>query len=205
MQIGRRALIVGAGLASIAAVPPMAVVGQSAPAFDVFTFDWKKVHFKELQGRVVLLNFWASWCAPCRVELPEIDAYARRHAGAPLSIFAVRSDDEAPNSFFIDLAKRLAFPLVWHLDGNGYGAINGAVPTNYVIDRQGVVRYAKPGAFSVEGLEQVVTPLLTAAAGTVTTAADYQPGPAQRRRPSDDPGNVAVRNEDMNPQAASGS
>lgn len=180
MQIGRRALIVGAGLASIAAAPPQAVVGQPAPPFDVFTFEWKKIHFKELQGRVVLLNFWASWCAPCLRELPQIDAYARRHAGQPLSVFAVRSDDSADNQAFINLSKSLAFPLVWHLDGKGYGTINGAVPTNYVIDRQGVVRYAKPGAFSVEGLEQVVTPLLTEMPGAVTAANDYRPGPAVR-------------------------
>ena len=152
-----------------AKAPP--TVGQAAPPFDVFTFDWKKIHFGELRGQVVVLNFWASWCAPCRIELPTLDAYARRHGGAPLRIFAVRSDDNQPNQAFIDLSKRLAFPLVWHLDGGGYGPIQGKVPTNYVIDAGGVLRYAEPGAFTDGLLETVVTPLLKAAAAPSATSA----------------------------------
>jgi cytochrome c biogenesis protein CcmG, thiol:disulfide interchange protein DsbE len=159
-DIGRRALIVGAAIACVAGKAPIKV-GDPAPPFDAFTFDWKKVHFKDLKGQVVLLNFWASWCAPCRVELPTLDAYYRKHANDGLRIFAVRADDNAPNGSFNAMSKMLSFPLVWHLDaGAGYAPIGGELPSNYVIDAQGVIRYAQAGAFDEASLEQVVTPLL---------------------------------------------
>ena len=145
----------------MAGAPAAPAVGDASPPFDVFTFDWKKIHYTELRGQVVLLNFWASWCGPCLLELPRLDAYFRRHSGAPLRFFAVRSDDAKPNQAFLTLSKVLAFPLVWHLDGGrGYGPIGGAVPSNFVIDSEGVVRYAAAGAFTDEALEQVITPLL---------------------------------------------
>jgi peroxiredoxin len=171
MEVGRRALILGAASACMAAKAAPSV-GQAAPPFDVFTFDWKKIHFNELRGQVVLLNFWANWCAPCRIELPTLDAYFRRHTGAPFRVFPVLSDSSKPNQAFIQLSKLLAFPLVWHLDGGaGYGPIEGKVPTNYVIDADGVLRYAEAGAFTDESLEAVVTPLLKAATGPAAKSA----------------------------------
>ena len=174
MRIGRRALVVGAASACVAggktATPK---VGDPSPPFDVFTFEFKKIHFAELRGKVVLLNFWASWCGPCKLELPRLDAYYRRHAGAPFRIFAVRAEDAAPNPAFNQLSKVLSFPLVWKLDGGpGYAPIDGALPTNFVIDAAGVLRYAEKGAFTNEGLEQVITPLLNEAAapGAARTA-----------------------------------
>jgi cytochrome c biogenesis protein CcmG, thiol:disulfide interchange protein DsbE len=165
IEIGRRGLIAGvgaayAGAAFGAAKPAVVTVGQAAPPFDVFTFDFKKVHFAEMRGQVVMLNFWATWCAPCRQELPRLDAYYRRHAAEGLRVFAVKSDDAMPNEALTTLTKSLAVTLVWHLDTKSYGTIGGALPTNYVIDRTGVVRYAEAGAFETAGLEEVVTPLL---------------------------------------------
>jgi peroxiredoxin len=165
MQIDRRGLILAGGSACLAGSTPGPKIGQPSPPFDVFTFDWKKIHYQELGGQVVLLNFWASWCTPCLNELPRLDAYFRKHTGAPLRIFAVRSDDAKPNQAFIKLSKVLAFPLVWHLDGGaGFGPIGGAVPSNFVIDSAGILRYAAAGAFEEGSLEQVITPLLDAAA-----------------------------------------
>ena len=165
MNVDRRGLILAAGAACLAAKAAGPTIGEPSPPFDVFTFDWKKIHYEELRGQVVLLNFWASWCGPCLNELPRLDTYFRKHADAPLRIFAVRSDDAAPNQAFIKLSKVLAFPLVWHLNGaRGYGPIGGAVPSNFVIDSTGMLRYAEAGAFTQDGLEQVITPLLKAAA-----------------------------------------
>jgi cytochrome c biogenesis protein CcmG/thiol:disulfide interchange protein DsbE len=168
-HIGRRGLIAGvgaayAGAAFGAAKPAVAAVGQAAPPFDVFTFDFKKVHFADMRGQVVMLNFWATWCAPCREELPRLDSYLRQHANDGLRIFAVKSDDGLPNDALLSLSKKAFVTFVWHLDTKSYGTIGGALPTNYVIDRGGVVRYAAAGAFETEGLEDVVTPLLKEAA-----------------------------------------
>ena len=138
-----------------------AKVGKPAPPFEVTTYDGQKVSLESLRGKVVILNYWATWCAPCRVEMPQIDTYIRRHRTAPLAVYAVTIDNTVPYTRLKFLADTLAFPLVQKLKGNGYGTIKGAVPSNYVIDKAGVVRYARAGAFSLKDLEQTVTPLLS--------------------------------------------
>ena len=169
--LGRRTILAGAGAALIgaqakAAAAPLVKVGAPAPKFSIFTFAWKKVQFEELAGKVVILNFWATWCAPCRAELPELNTYFQAHASQGLLVYAVATEDSVPKEKLAPLASVLSFPLVKHLTGNGYGAIGGAVPTNYVIDRAGVVRYAKAGAFTKSSLEGIVSPLLAETAPT---------------------------------------
>jgi cytochrome c biogenesis protein CcmG/thiol:disulfide interchange protein DsbE len=161
-DMGRRSVLAGAAAACLASkAEPQAKVGDPAPPFSVFTFEFKKIQFEAMRGKVVMLNYWATWCAPCREELPLLDAYYRRHAGDGLAIYAVKSEnDQVTNQQLASLSKVLAFPLIWHLNGKGYGEINKSLPTNYVIDRAGVVRYAAAGAFSLAELAQVVTPLL---------------------------------------------
>ncbi len=138
-----------------------AKVGKPAPNFEIRTFDGYAIPLESLRGKVVILNYWATWCAPCRIELPQMDTYVRRHRTAPLVIYAVTIDNTTPWSRLKPLADTLVFPLVERLKGRGYGTIRGAVPTNYVIDRFGVVRYAESGAFTLESLEEIVTPMLT--------------------------------------------
>ena len=162
-DMARRALIVGAGAASLAGKSaPSATIGAPAPPFNLLTFEFKKVQYPELRGQVIMLNYCATWCAPCRIELPMLNAFYQRHSTQGLRIFAVKSEaDNRNNQDLIALSKALAFPLVWHLNGKGYGEIGGALPTNYVIDRSGVLRYAKAGAFEdLAGLDEVVGPLL---------------------------------------------
>jgi cytochrome c biogenesis protein CcmG/thiol:disulfide interchange protein DsbE len=173
IDLGRRAVLGGAAAVCVAGKPaPSAKVDEPAPPFSVFTYEFKKVQFQEMRGQVIMLNYWATWCAPCREELPMLDAYYRQHAGQGLRIYAVKSEaDNRTNQELLPLSKSLAFPLVWHLNGKGYGEIGGALPTNYVIDRAGVLRYARAGAFTLSALEQVVTPILKEPTPTAATSA----------------------------------
>jgi cytochrome c biogenesis protein CcmG/thiol:disulfide interchange protein DsbE len=148
-----------------------AKVGQPAPDFTVKTFDGRKIALSELRGKVVILNYWATWCGPCRVELPELDAYMRRHRGADLVIFAVATENSVPESKLRPLAGAISFPMVTRIKGGGYGLVKRAVPTNYVIDKGGVVRVAQAGAFSAPNLEAIVTPLLAEPAPAVVAEA----------------------------------
>jgi hypothetical protein len=99
-----------------------------------------------------------------------LDAYVRRHPGDDLKLFAVATEDSVPNAKLKPLAALLSFPLVKSISGGGYGDLGG-VPTNFVIDRGGIVRYAKAAAFSSQGFDLVVRPLLAAAPPGRTTAA----------------------------------
>jgi thiol-disulfide isomerase/thioredoxin len=163
-MVDRRAVLTG-GLSLWAATGGQALakakVGEPANSFIVTTFDRKWVKFADLRGEVVLLNFWATWCAPCRVELPLLDAYARRHANDGLKVFAV-NDHNVPDDRLRPLAALLSFPLVTKIQGSGYAPIDEAYPSNFVIDRAGILRFARAGAFTGPTLEAYVTPLLLA-------------------------------------------
>ncbi len=156
-------------VAPAAATEP--TVGKPAPAFDVTTFDGKHVALADLKGQVVVLNFWATWCAPCKTELPLLDAYYKLRQAAGLRVVAVTTEDSIPLYRLHPLQAVLALPLARRFHGN-YAPIGG-VPTNYVIDRDGVLRYAKAGAFTLDDLNTVLVPLLVAkpAAATLTPAA----------------------------------
>ena len=151
-----------AAVAIVAAAPALArpaKVGQPAPDFTVVTFDKKKVKLSDLRGKVVVLNYWATWCGPCKAEMPMMDAYRRRFGKHGLDIYAVTTEDSVPPRQLKELASVLSFPLASRLGGGGYGVL-GAVPTNYVIDRRGVVRHAQAGSFSEAEFRELIIPLL---------------------------------------------
>ena len=137
-----------------------AVVGAAAPRFTLYTFKHQKLTLADLRGKVVVLNYWATWCAPCLRELPVLEDYMRRNPGTDLKIFAVDVEDSPPEIELKRLADQISFPLVSMLQGSGYGLIGGGVPTSYVIDRAGIVRHAKSGAFTDESFDALVTQLL---------------------------------------------
>ncbi len=137
-------------------------VGEPAPPATITTYDGQKITLADLKGQVVL-NFWATWCGPCRAEMPLLDAAARQKADKGLRVFAVATEVSVPPIYLKKLAAALAFPLVRRMRGN-YDAIGSAVPTNYVIDRAGIVRYAQAGAFTPESMNATLLPLLREAA-----------------------------------------
>jgi len=162
MGMARRAgvaMAIGWALAAAPALPAHVRPGQKAPDFTITALDRSKIRSGELRGQVVIVNYWATWCVPCKTELPGLDAYYRAHAHEGLRVFGVTTERSVPASRLAPLAATLAFPLARGLSGLGLGAMDG-LPTNYVIDRAGIVRYAEVGAFDAETLDKVVGPLL---------------------------------------------
>ena len=150
-----------AGALALAIWEPAAatpVVGKPAPDFGVTTFDGKHLSLKDFKGQVVVLNFWATWCGPCKRELPLLDTYYKIQQKVGLRVLAVATEDSLPASDLRPLSKALTIPMVRDFRG-AYGALDG-VPTNYVIDREGVVRYAKAAAFDLDDMNEILVPLL---------------------------------------------
>ena len=152
--------ILGASL--LVAAPAMAAgprVGQPAPDFELTLVEGTHVRLSELRGQVVVLNFWATWCVPCRAELPLLDSYYRIARGHGLKMYAATTESSLPLYRLQRLFAAMAIGAVRNMRGP-YEPIEGAVPTNFVIDRAGRVRYASAGAFTLAELNRILIPLL---------------------------------------------
>lgn len=147
-----------AALALAGAAEAAPKVGQPAPDFTVTTFGGRTVRLADLKGNVILLNFWATWCAPCRVELPLLEGAFQAYNKYGFQVLAVASEDSVPEKKLRPLAAQLTIPFVKRMKGP-YRDL-GAVPTNYVIDRSGKLVYAKAGALDLDTLNAIVVPLL---------------------------------------------
>jgi thiol-disulfide isomerase/thioredoxin len=144
-------------------------VGEAGPAMTLRTLDGRRIDFEELRGKVVVLNFWATWCVPCRAELPLLEAYQIKYEKAGLAVFAIAGPTSAPASQLKKLQPSLKLTLA-KLIGGPYKPLTG-VPTNYVIDRRGIVRHAKAAALDSKQLDALLLPLLRDQAGEQYLAA----------------------------------
>lgn len=129
-------------------------VGRPAPDFTLTTSTGDTLRLHDLRGQAVLLNFWASWCGPCRWEMPALQAVYEEHREHGLLVVAVnQGDSEKEVSVFIhDLS--LTFPVALDDDwkvGDLYGI--RALPTSFFVDRDGIVRAIVVGALSRSLLE----------------------------------------------------
>jgi peroxiredoxin len=157
-----RAAIVSIGIMALAASNPAAArtpkVGEVAPDFQLTLVNGKTVSLKDLRGQVVILNFWATWCVPCRKELPTLDAYYRIEKPNGLRVFAVTTEGSVSEKKLHELFSVMAIDPIHKIKGP-YDYLEG-VPTNWVIGRDGRIRYAKAGAFDLDALNKVIIPLL---------------------------------------------
>ena len=142
-------------------------VGQSAPPATLVTVDGQKVSTTDLLGHVVILTFWATWCVPCREELPLLSKYATEHAGVGLKVLGFSLDVPEDLKAVRAVGQSLSFPvgLLAQSSAPGYGRI-WRIPVNFTIDRQGRLVddgwLDKKPVWTQERLDQIVTPLLTA-------------------------------------------
>ena len=146
-----------------AAAPP--TVGQPAPQLIVPQLDGHEFDLAKLRGKVVLVNVWATWCSPCRVEMPTLNALYRRYHSRGLDLLGL-SIDEAPDAGQVQqVMRQFSYPaaLASKARANGFGDPI-AVPITYVIDGQGVIRAELqaegPSGVSEQALAQAVLPLL---------------------------------------------
>ena len=151
------ALLLATGAAAPASQKPK--IGQPAPPAQFTLVDGSKVTLAELRGEVVVINFWATWCTPCRTELPLLDTYYRMQKSHGLRVIAVTTEGSVPLYQMRDLFKAMTIQPARRVKGP-YGPIENAVPTNFIIDRAGTLRYAKGGAFDLDTLNEELVPLL---------------------------------------------
>jgi cytochrome c biogenesis protein CcmG, thiol:disulfide interchange protein DsbE len=146
-----------------------ATLGRAAPALIVPQLSGGEFDLAAQHGKVVILNYWATWCSPCRAEMPVLEAFYQRHRAEGLVLLGVSVDDAHDRAAVADLMRRFTYPaaLASAAKSDGFGPPL-AVPTTYVIDAGGVVRarLMSGSAVTEQTLEQVVLPLLPGAAGS---------------------------------------
>ena len=134
-----------------------ATVGQSAPDFATQTLDGSRVRLSQYRGKPVLLNFWASWCAPCQDEMPLIQRASDVYKAQGLQVLAVNYQQTSTSSMRAFLRKVDArFPAVYDPAGQIAGAygVNVGLPVSIFIDRSGKVSFIQLGQMSDAILQQ---------------------------------------------------
>jgi len=144
---------------------------EPVPDAEFQTLAGKPFHLKELQGQVVLLNFWATYCIPCREEIPALNALHRELQSQGLTIVGASLDDTADgvNAYQQEVARFEYEVLLGGSDAKVKFPTQ-ALPTTYLIDRQGRIRQKIIGAKDKAGWEAVIKPLLAETPATASAA-----------------------------------
>jgi cytochrome c biogenesis protein CcmG, thiol:disulfide interchange protein DsbE len=127
---------------------PRVAVGEQAPVYSSRTLAGDSITLAQMQGRVVLLNLWATWCFPCREEIPELQALHERYGEAGLDVVGVSIDSRGMQSAIREFADEFGVTYaVWHDPDNRISQtfLAYGVPTTFLIDRAGVIRWRHMG------------------------------------------------------------
>lgn len=173
--VGTRPLVQGALPGGSSEGPAKGVgpqVGYEAPNFTLKDPDGKRVELKQFRGKAVMLNFWATWCVPCKEELPEFEQVYRQHKDRGFVLLGVSLDSEVSAkdvpAYMKEGSPRVGsytFPVA--LDTQQEVARTyklSGIPATYFIDKEGVIRALHPGALNRQLLEERLKTIINVAA-----------------------------------------
>lgn len=120
--------------------------GQHAPDFSLPSLKGPRVSLASMRGKVVVLDFWAQWCEPCKKELPELQKISQEMGGKNVVVIGVNIDKQRDNAQRLVRQLGLTFPIGLDPAGSVAGTYDlPKMPTSFVIDQRGVVRYVHAG------------------------------------------------------------
>jgi cytochrome c biogenesis protein CcmG/thiol:disulfide interchange protein DsbE len=165
-----------------------ATVGEPAPPLTVQQSNGQRFDLATLRGKVVIVNFWATWCPSCREEMPALNAFYQRHHAQGLAMIGVSADRHHDRGDAIKVMQSLSYPAAMLEDAQDNGFNVSSLPTTYVIDSTGVVR-AKltPDDTSVteKNLDDLVVPLLPNQGAANSTAKGVSDATASATEPGE--------------------
>jgi peroxiredoxin len=136
------AVLAVAAAGANAAVTPSA----SAPDFTLPSLDGPNLRLQEQRGRVVMINFWASWCGPCRVEMPHLARLYEKYRGSGFTVLAVNIDESPQKAASLATQLGMRFPVLLDTDKKVSRLYDlSTMPSTVLVDRDGRVRYVHRG------------------------------------------------------------
>ena len=127
--------------------------GKDAPAFSLVNLDGKKVSLADFRGKPVVVNFWATWCGPCKIEMPWFQEFSQKYASDGLVVLGLAAD-EAPKTVIAGTAKKLGvtYPVLLADDKieDAYGGIDN-LPQSFYVDKNGKVVLVTAGISDGQG------------------------------------------------------
>ena len=141
--------------------PSPSLLNRKAPAVALRDLNGKPLDLAQLRGKVVLLNFWATWCAPCQLEMPAFDRWQQQYAARGLVVAGISMDDDQPPVRALIAKLRITYPIAMGTAalGRSYGGVLG-LPETFLIDRDGIVRAQFQGEADLNKIEAALKELL---------------------------------------------
>ena len=137
------------------------LAGKKAPEFTRTAFNGARIDLAGFRGKVVLLDFWATWCASCQVEMPAFVQWQRDYGSRGLQVIGISMDDDPAVARKLSVKLRLNYPVAMGDEklGQLYGGVLG-LPLTYLIDRSGKVRAIFQGETDLKVIEKQLKALL---------------------------------------------
>lgn len=136
-------------------------IGSSLGDFKLTDLDGKTVHLSDYRGHPVLVNAWATWCPPCKAEMPLLNQYYLAHKGQGLALLAINAGDTRNEAASFASQNHLAFPVLLDPGTNLLGQIViSSFPTSILIGNDGIIKKIHIGMFTPDSIEAEVSPLL---------------------------------------------
>ena len=138
-------------------------VSQQAPEFALNSLEGKQVKLGDYRGKVILINFWASWCLPCKEEMPLIQTASEQYRDQGLVVLGINMtdlDDRKAIDGFVQ-ETGVSFPILLDKSGsvsNDYRVFS--IPTSFFIDRMGIIQHFQMGAMSAKQLQEYLDEML---------------------------------------------
>lgn len=138
--------LLGVGAVLVASFISTNSIANPAPDFTLLSSTGDNVRLAEQRGQVVMLNFWASWCGPCRTEMPLLEEMSKRYSAAGFVLYGVNVEEDNTDAKKLIKDLGVTFPILYDTESKASSLYNvDAMPTTVVIDKKGVIRYVNRG------------------------------------------------------------
>jgi peroxiredoxin len=158
LWMGQRSTTTGTASASNQVIQAQ---GHAAPNFTLQSLDGEPVSLHDYAGQVVLVNMWATWCPPCKAEMPALNAFYEAYQAEGFVVLALNSQEEAATVQAFIEANGFSFPVLLDSQAEVMNQYHvRGLPTTFIIDRNGFIAHIQSGQITSQQLEAMVVPLL---------------------------------------------